>query len=95
MQQVKADSRLGVSMDWEAWVSPNDPSMSIEEAVERQEALGNKVLMVDYPGRRIKVMQESSADTFLYVCEHPECGAYSYTEQTVKDHEMSEHADAS
>lgn len=44
----------------EAWMTPNDPNMSMDDAVAELVAAGNQIVAVDHENRRIKV-----ADTVL------------------------------
>lgn len=83
--QVTRKGILKMKVEAEAWMGVANPALTMDEAVARLKALGNEILEVDAPGRRVKVMQASSEDR--WACEY--CGAHSKSYEVVEIHERS------
>lgn len=58
---ILGNAGLGIHQKWEAWMTLENPDMSMEDAVKKLKSLGNKIIEVDKENRRIKVMHEESA----------------------------------
>lgn len=77
--QVKA------RLEAEAWMNVANPNLTMEQAVEKLEALGNEILEIDYGNRRVKVMQETLDSRLVWKCDF--CNYIGRTEDIVREHE--------
>lgn len=59
---MKYKGGLFIKQEWTAWMNVENPDLSMDDAVQKLEDLGNEILEIDEENRRIKVMHVETDD---------------------------------